>query len=166
MGCMSNDLEMHVANKAELGRTRRRQRCLDVEYPLEQVQAAVRSSAKRRADIAREAGISEQHLRRVLTGKRACLPELARRLIEVSGWPIPRTVVLGLDLHPNVRSFVLEFAARAAELEARLGTSCDYLNPNWGRTFSHKVAGMLLQAAERRREALEACDNPFGLDRL
>lgn len=128
--------------------------------------AAVEASGHARCDIARDASIHKDALRRILTGERSASIGEALRIFAASGIPPHAHLLLFLGsggdhaiawLQSNLARFFEEFIGELpSALERVLGNQIQDLKPRWARGTAHRVARLLSDHLDEleRRDAL------------
>lgn len=128
--------------------------------------AAVEASRRARCDIAREAQIHKDALRRVLAGKRSASLGEALRILAASGAAPNAHLLLFLVssgdhaiawLKSDLAQFFEDFSGELpTALERVLGSQMHDVKPRWAKGTAHRVARLLSDHIEEleRRDAL------------
>jgi hypothetical protein len=106
--------------------------------------ASVEASGRARCDIARDAQIHKDALRRVLTGERSASLGETLRILAASGAP------------PHAHFFEELTGELPAALERVLSNQINGLRPRWAKGTAHRVARLLSDHIDEleRRDAL------------
>ncbi|BBC73555.1 conserved hypothetical protein [Altererythrobacter sp. B11] len=128
--------------------------------------AAFEASGRTRCDIAREAHIHRDALRRILSGERSASIGEALRLLSACGIPPHAHLLLFLGssgdhatswLQSDLALFFGEFIAELpSALERVLGNQVHDVKPRWAKGTAHRVARLLSDHIDEldRRDAL------------
>ena len=128
--------------------------------------AAVEASGRARCDIARDAQIHKDALRRVLAGERSASMGEALRILEASGAAPYAHLLLFLVgggdqavawLHSDLARFFEDFCGELpSALERVLGNQVHDVKPRWAKGTAHRVARLLSDHLEEleRKDAL------------
>lgn len=128
--------------------------------------AAVGASGRTRCDIARDAQIHKDALRRVLAGERSASLGEALRILAASGVTPQAHILLVLVssgdhaiawLQSDLAQFFEDFTSELpSALERVLGNQVHNVRPRWAKGTAHRVARLLSDHIEEleRRDAL------------
>lgn len=115
--------------------------------------SAVEASGRTRCDIAREAQIHKDALRRVLTGKRSASLGEASRILQASGVRSQQALTMflltGADQSAEwqgteIGRFLEDFlTAIPTALACELGSRLQEVRPRWAKGTAHRVARLL-----------------------
>lgn len=137
--------------------------------------AAVGASGRARCDVAADAGLHKDALRRVLQGNRAATLGEALRILEASH-AAPRAhlllfLVCGSDqaidwLQSDLADFFEEFSAEfPIALQRSLGDQVDYVKPRWAKGAANRVARLLSDHIIELERKDEFLGNSFAGER-